>query len=70
MIFTQAVFVFFIIALLLTCRFIRNNEHRKSVLLLASYYFYAYWDWRFLFLLFGCSTFNYFCASMVARSKN
>jgi alginate O-acetyltransferase complex protein AlgI len=34
-------------------------EPRKLFLTLASYVFYAAWDWRFCFLLLGSSLFNY-----------
>lgn len=30
-------------------------ERRKLFLVLCSYFFYGYWDWRFVFLLFGSS---------------
>jgi alginate O-acetyltransferase complex protein AlgI len=33
----------------------RRPEQRKLLLVAASYVFYAFWDWRFCFLL-GCST--------------
>lgn len=49
---------------------------RKSVkwqnifLLLASYVFYAWWDWRFLFLLVIISLCSYASGLMIARSNN
>lgn len=49
---------------------------RKSVkwqnitLLLVSYVFYAWWDWRFLFLLVIISLCSYASGLMIARSNN
>src|SRR5579864_5185778 len=34
-------------------------EAKKAVLVLASYYFYAQWDWRFCFLLAFSSALSY-----------
>ncbi|MCW5774481.1 MAG: MBOAT family protein [Rhodospirillaceae bacterium] len=42
-------------------------EPRKWLLLAASYFFYGYWDWRFLALLAGSSTVNYLAGLAVAR---
>ena len=51
MLFTQIEFLLFFV-LLLGCLIVtRENKARKIILLAASYYFYAYWDWRFLGLL-------------------
>lgn len=38
----------------------KNLQLQNFFLLIASYTFYAWWDWRFLFLLFSISLFNYF----------
>lgn len=39
-------------------------------LLLASYVFYAWWDWRFLFLLVGLSVLNYFLGIFIYSSTS
>lgn len=57
MIFTQIEFLLFFILLLGFLSVARENRARKIILLVGSYYFYAYWDWRFLGLLF-VSTFS------------
>lgn len=42
----------------------------QNLLLLAlSYAFYAFWDWRFLFLLFPLSMFNYFAGLGIDASS-
>ena len=40
--------------------------HQQNILLLiASYYFYAAWDWRFLFLLLASTALDYYCALQI-----
>src|SRR6185312_7947570 len=39
-------------------------------LLLASYVFYAWWDWRFLFLLVGLSVLTYFLGIFIYSSTS
>lgn len=41
----------------------------KVVLLAAGWVFYAWWDWRFVFLLVGSILFNHSIARVVARSR-
>ncbi|MCL9805101.1 MBOAT family protein [Flavobacterium amniphilum] len=42
--------------------FNKNKATQNAVLILASYYFYSCWDWRFLFLLIFSTLLDYFCA--------
>lgn len=37
-------------------------------ILAASYFFYGYWDWRFVFLLGGCTLANQFFATRIGRT--
>jgi D-alanyl-lipoteichoic acid acyltransferase DltB (MBOAT superfamily) len=46
----------------------RHAEPRKIVLLAASYFFYGFWDWRFLALLAGSSAVNYAAGALLART--
>ncbi len=46
----------------------RHAEPRKLVLLAASYFFYGFWDWRFLALLAGSSAVNYAAGTLLART--
>jgi D-alanyl-lipoteichoic acid acyltransferase DltB (MBOAT superfamily) len=39
---------------------------RLVLLLLASYWFYAHWDWRYLPLIFGSSTVDFYLARWIA----
>ena len=49
----------------------RTLPHRPQnvFLLLASYYFYAAWDWRFLGLLIGSTIVDFFCGLYIARQR-
>lgn len=40
---------------------------QNIILLISSYIFYGWWDWRFLFLLFSISLFNYFTALLLTK---
>lgn len=63
MIFSSLEFVIFFAAVLLGVAVLKTNRQRKALLLLASWYFYAYWDWRFLGLLL-LSTVTDYCVGL------
>jgi len=42
---------------------------RLVFLLLVSYYFYAHWNWRYLPLIFGSSTVDFFLAKFIVTRK-
>lgn len=41
---------------------------RQVILLVASYFFYGWWDWRFLFLMIGLTWIAYFCSLRYKRT--
>jgi D-alanyl-lipoteichoic acid acyltransferase DltB (MBOAT superfamily) len=43
---------------------------KKAVLVVASYYFYAQWDWRFCFLLAGSSALSYVAGLLIDGSPS
>jgi alginate O-acetyltransferase complex protein AlgI len=47
--------------------FQKNLRWQNILLLVASYYFYAYWDWRFLFLLAFSTYLDYFTGLKMAQ---
>ena len=49
--------------------FNKNKTSQNTVLIVASYYFYSCWDWRFLFLLVFSTLLDYFSAIMMERSN-
>lgn len=48
----------------------RNLKWQNLLLMAASYYFYACWDWRFLFLLAFSTFLDYFTGLKIEKSKN
>ena len=49
--------------------FNRNKSWQNSLLIVASYYFYACWDWRFLFLLVFSTLLDYFSGIMIEKNE-
>jgi len=43
---------------------------KKAVLVAASYFFYAQWDWRFCFLLAGSTAISYIAGLLIGASHN
>jgi alginate O-acetyltransferase complex protein AlgI len=70
MLFVEFRFLWFFLAVFCVYWSLRENRSRKIWLLLCSYFFYAAWDWRFLFLLIGSSALDYFVGTMLARTEN
>ena len=48
----------------------KNLKFQNLLLLIASYYFYACWDYRFLFLLIFSTGLDYFTGIKIYESKN
>lgn len=48
----------------------RNLKFQNILLLVSSYYFYACWDWRFLFLLIFSTLLDYFTGIKIHEAKN
>ncbi|WP_028321896.1 MBOAT family O-acyltransferase [Desulfatiglans anilini] len=70
MIFNSLEFIIFTFIILFLLFVIRHNRSRKSVLLLASAYFYAYWDWRFLTLILAQGLSGYVTGRMLGTNKH
>ena len=60
-----AFFVFLAITLLVYYRL--PFKPQNLFLLAASYFFYGWWDWRFLFLLVFTSLFDFYCALLIEK---
>jgi alginate O-acetyltransferase complex protein AlgI len=65
---TLAFGVFFLFVYFVSWSLDRENGRRKLFLLLASWFFYAQWDWRFVGLLIGSAVMNWGVAALIARS--
>jgi alginate O-acetyltransferase complex protein AlgI len=61
-------FVFYGIVYLLYLNLSHSSQNR--MLLLASYYFYGSWDWRYLSLLITSTTVDYFCGLKIQNSNS
>lgn len=62
--------LFFIIVFILYWSLRKQVLLRKIILVVASYFFYGYWDWRFLFLLFGASFINWLAAEIIQKNSD
>ncbi len=63
--------VFFVFLVLVVAVYWRLGFQRQNqFLLVASYFFYGWWDWRFLLLMIGSTTIDYFIAHAIARADN
>lgn len=66
MVFNSLHFVWFFIVVYALYRALPHRP-QNWLLLVASYYFYAAWDWRFLSLLVGSTVVDYTCALALGR---
>ena len=72
MLFNSLTFVvFFVVVFTLYWSPIKNNlKHQNILLLIASYYFYACWDYRFLFLLVFSISLDYFTGLRMHEARS
>lgn len=72
MLFNSFGFVIFLIVVFALYWFVFNRKLQQQNLLLmaASYFFYACWDWRFLFLLIFSTLLDYFTGLKMYQAKN
>ena len=69
--FTSIDFALFFLLVFSLCWALRKQVRLwKWVMLAASWFFYGYWDWRFLGLLGASSLLNHFSAVGIEKSKN
>ena len=63
--------VFFVFLILVVLVYWRLSRRPQNVfLLLASYFFYGWWDWRFLGLILISTLVDFYCAKSIAASAN
>ncbi|NND63344.1 MAG: MBOAT family protein [Flavobacteriaceae bacterium] len=72
MLFNSIEFAFFLPLVFLLYWFVANRplKLQNTFLLLASYFFYGWWDWRFLSLIIFSSAVDYFVGLNLAKSEN
>src|SRR5436190_3787291 len=70
MLFPTATFaIFFLIVLPLSWLAMPNVHRWRPFIIVASYVFYSWWDWRFIFLLAGCTIWNQVFAVRIHRAS-
>lgn len=71
MLFNSAVFLLFAFVFFVSLNFINkfNNNFRWLFLTVASFVFYGWWDWRFLFLIIGSGLIDYTAGLLLIRTK-
>jgi alginate O-acetyltransferase complex protein AlgI len=60
--------IFFLLVLPLSWLAMPHVHRWRPFMIVASYVFYAWWDWRFTVLLAGCTVWNQFLAVRIHRS--
>jgi len=70
MLFVEARFFWFFLAVFAVYWWLRENRSRKIWLLGCSYFFYACWNWKLLFLLIGSSLLDYIVGVGLSRTEN
>jgi alginate O-acetyltransferase complex protein AlgI len=70
MVFTQIEFIIFLAVVMSFLIVVKHHRTQKLFLLAASFYFYAYWDWRLLFLMIFCISVNYTIGILLKGDKS
>ena len=72
MVFNSIVFLSFFILFFVVYWSLSNKKVvvQNSFLLLGSYFFYAWTDWRFLFLLIAVSVLNFYLGLKISKETN
>lgn len=70
MLFNSLSFPFFLLAILTVHWALTRNSHRNLFLILASYIFYGWWDYRFLSLIIISSAVDYVCGIELGKSDD
>jgi D-alanyl-lipoteichoic acid acyltransferase DltB (MBOAT superfamily) len=65
---TSTFAIFFLIVLPLSWLTMPKVHRWRPFIIVASYVFYAWWDWRFVFLLAGCTIWNQVLAVRIHRA--
>jgi len=72
MLFNSTDFLFFLIIVFILYWFVfkRHLKAQNLLLLVASYVFYGWWDYRFLFLIFFSTIIDYIIALLLCKTNN
>ncbi|SNR25102.1 MBOAT family protein [Flavobacterium sp. ov086] len=72
MLFNSVNFAFFLLLIFILYWFVvkKSFKFQNILLLIASYFFYACWDWRFLFLLVFSTLLDYYTGIKMSEAKS
>ena len=70
MIFNSIPFIVFALLFFAAWPWVQKNNNAKWLWICTmSFVFYAWWDWRFMFLLLGTGSVDYMCGQQIYRSE-
>src|SRR5215470_12029898 len=69
MLFDTPIFIVFLVVVVAAYWCLKFRS-QNLFLLLASYFFYGWWDWRFLCLMIGSTLIDYFVAIQIGDSED
>ncbi|WP_461443319.1 MBOAT family O-acyltransferase [Maribacter sp.] len=70
MLFNSLDFLVFSIIFFILWKFCRRNSHtRWGLIVTASFIFYGWWDWRFLFLIITSGLIDFICGLLIVEKK-
>ncbi len=70
MLYVDFSFILFFIVVFISYWLLPKNNQRNFFLLLSSYVFYSFWDYRFLSLIIFSSLTDYYLAKIISKEKN
>lgn len=70
MLFNSYIFLVFLVIVLPIFYLLPKKIYKNLFLLVASYFFYGYWDWRFCFLLAISTVVDFFIGLIMERTEN
>jgi len=70
MLFNSFIFFLFLAIVLPVFYALPTKKSKNLFLLLSSYFFYGYWDWRFCFLLAFSTVVDYYIGLQISKSEN
>lgn len=72
MLFNSIEFIFFLPSVFFLYWFVTNKclKAQNALLVLASYFFYGWWDWKFLLLIFFSSVVDFFVGINMSKTKD
>src|SRR4051794_28215315 len=69
MLFDTPIYFVFLIAIV-SIYWRLKHRRQNALLLVASYFFYGWWNWRFLALILISTVVDFFAAGYIARSRD